>query len=667
MNTFVALGADCAEIKSQLPQEIVLPATQPDQGGKKMPVDDDMPTLRKKLKKAPKDPILWDALGEAFSQAEQLPAAKEAFSKAAALAPGECRLWVKLALVQRALALNQIAEAEESLNRALRINPNHEMALLQLALNLMSRRQFEEARRLFWRIEKFNPKNVEALLLGAHCQFEVGDPIAARLNYLRVLKLDPQNAEAKKRLAALQVMPPAPPPSKLAKDIKTAKRFSPVTLSFPSGLLGFKQYTQFVLNGHPEENPFFRLSASDKPGVQFVLAPPEAIGAGYHPSISDADVKILGLTDPADAMIFNLVTPMLNGQGAINLLSPIVVNRKTLQAKQVSLANVAQYTEDRVLPPEAAFPLNFWTCQEMHKVQQRLDGRVRACCMLPDLHWAAGESLQNKRELNENLACGNFGPCTGCAFLHTTGERPNVHPNMIDIFTNSFCSVRCWYCEYTKPGGLQDAPAELREDCCGVEQRILNTQDIPAFIRKFAADAGGNLKTISLSGGDSAYHPQFREIVRTAAECGVKVVYLSAGVLPPQIEDFCIKEIQAGRMFLSISPDASKSETWAKIKRRPATFWDRVVSFVSKAAQANKDGVVVKMILMRENVVEVGDFIRCWHQQGVRRFAVSALFGNADKQLTREEYTKASQTARAAIENLERKYGVKLHLETIAL
>jgi len=75
----------------------------------------------------------------------------------------------------------------------------------------------------------------------------------------------------------------------------------------------------------------------------------------------------------------------------------------------------------------------------------------------------------------------------------------------------------------------------------------------------------------------------------------------------------------------------------------------------------------VKMILMRENVVEVGDFLRCWHQQGVRRFAVSALFGNADKQLTREEYTKASQTARAAIEDLERKYGVKLHLETIAL
>ena len=445
------------------------------------------------------------------------------------------------------------------------------------------------------------------------------------------------------------------------------EEFHPVTLSFPSGLLGFKQYTQFVLNGRAEESPFLRLSASEKPEVQFVVVTPAAVVTDYCPDISEADAEELEITDPADAAVLNLVISALDGEGAVNLRSPIIFNRLTLKAKQVALNNATQYAEDHPLPPEAVAPPNYWTCQEISKVQQRLDGRVRACCMLPGLHWAAGEALRNKRELNQKLTCGMFGPCTGCAFLRTTNERPNVHPNMIDIFTNSFCSVRCWYCEYTRPGGLPDAPPELRDDKCGVEQRILNTQDIPTFIREFAADAGGNLKTISLSGGDSAYHPQFREIVRTAAESGVKVVYLSAGVLPPQTEDFCIEEIRCGRMFLSVSPDASKAETWAGIKARPAVLWNRVASFVSRSAQANADCVIVKIILLHENLLEVGDFVRFWHQQGVRRFALSALFGHADKQLEREEYGKAIQTARSAIEELEREFGAKLHFETIAL
>lgn len=453
----------------------------------------------------------------------------------------------------------------------------------------------------------------------------------------------------------------------LVKPGGEAPKTAPIQLTFQSPLLGFKQYKQFVLDEQPGEKPFQRLSAEAKPSVQFVVAEPAAVALDYLPEVSDAELALLGITDPAEVGILNLVTPALEGQATVNLQAPIIFNRRTLLAKQVTLVNAADYAADHGLPPHVTVPANFWTCQEMHKVQHRLDGRVRACCMLPGLHWAADEALRKKGEMNVRLAQGDFGPCTGCAFVHTVKHKPEVHPNMIDIFTNSFCSVRCWYCEYTKPGGLPDAPKELREDKCGVEQHILNTVDIPAFIRQFAAVASGSLKTISLSGGDSAYHPQFREIVGTAAECGVKVVYLSAGVLPPQTEDFCLEEVRSGRIFLSISPDAARAETWAKIKGRPATFWNRVVSFAARAAAANPGSVIMKMILMHDNVTEAGDFIRFWHAQGVRRFALSALFGHAEKQLSREQYEQAIEAARTAVEELEREHAHILHLETIAL
>jgi len=91
------------------------------------------------------------------------------------------------------------------------------------------------------------------------------------------------------------------------------------------------------------------------------------------------------------------------------------------------------------------------------------------------------------------------------------------------------------------------------------------------------------------------------------------------------------------------------------------------VSFAARAAAANPGSVIMKMILMHDNVTEAGDFIRFWHAQGVRRFALSALFGHAEKQLSREQYEQAIEAARTAVEELEREHAHILHLETIAL
>lgn len=441
----------------------------------------------------------------------------------------------------------------------------------------------------------------------------------------------------------------------------------PITLNFPQGLPVAPEHQSWLLvDEHPCGRPYFWLRSATNPNLQGAVVATRAVVPDYAPQIAGNDVRSLELTGAHEVEVLSSVFFGEEGYRSVNLRNPIVVNTRTGRAKLVGVLNAATYPESATIAGAPPKPKTYWTCKERNKVQLRLDGRVRACCVLAGVHWPASDAFRLKRELNENISKGDFGPCKGCVYLRETTEKPNDMPVMIDILTNSFCSVRCWYCTYTRVGGMGDTPPEFQQDKCGVSQHVNNTEDIPTFIRDFSRHSNGTLHSISLSGGDSAFHPQFQEIVRTANEVGALLIYLSAGILPPATETFCIEQIRAGRMFLSISPDAMRAETWEKIKLRPAKLWPQLVSFVSRAAQANPGKVIVKRILMDENYSESAEFIRFWHAQGVRQFALSALFGNVEKQLPREQCEAAVAETKAAVAELEQQHGQKLHLETIA-
>jgi len=447
--------------------------------------------------------------------------------------------------------------------------------------------------------------------------------------------------------------------------------FQPVEIYLPDGLPSYEQHKTWLIEAGDR---YLCISAKTETKLRSVVVRAADVMANYEPDVSNEDVAFLDLQDPVEAEILLLVSRQKNGNITVNLQCPIVFNLRTLKGRLISPVNKTDFAVEypifrRPIHPnrEPEVPQKYWTCQERHKVQLRLDGRVRACCMLPNVHWAAEDAFRLKNELNNGITTGKFGVCEGCTYLRKTEQAPNDAPMMIDIMTNSFCSVRCWYCCYTIPGGMTDAPPELRNDKCGVSQHVVNTTDIPTFVRDFAKLSNGQLKVVSLSGGDSAFHPQFKEIAATVSAVGAKLVYLSAGILPPKTENFCIDEIRAGRMFLSISPDAANGETWSKVKRMNSKLWTQLVSFVSRAAQANSKEVIVKRILLPDNLEESETFINFWHSQGVRQFALSALFDNKEKQLSRTLIDQAITDSRLAIEKLQRQHGQPLHFETIAI
>lgn len=133
-------------------------------------------------------------------------------------------------------------------------------------------------------------------------------------------------------------------------EAKSSGTDNKVGLKFPSGLLGFETIKDFDFLSVPGEEPFVRLKARGEPAISFLVIAPFEVLPDYQPDIPPEDVSFLGLTSPQDAFLLNIVTLRLKERSTVNLKGPIVVNRHTMVAKQVVLANAAQYSVQHPLP-----------------------------------------------------------------------------------------------------------------------------------------------------------------------------------------------------------------------------------------------------------------------------------------------------------------------------
>lgn len=121
-------------------------------------------------------------------------------------------------------------------------------------------------------------------------------------------------------------------------------------IKLPHGLLGFEKFKNYVLLSNPQEEPFLWLQMVDNGGKAFLVVSPFLVKPDYQPDIAEADVEFLGLTNPEDALIYNICTIKGPGQATINLKGPVVINRHTLIAKQVIPNNALQFSTCHPIP-----------------------------------------------------------------------------------------------------------------------------------------------------------------------------------------------------------------------------------------------------------------------------------------------------------------------------
>ena len=122
------------------------------------------------------------------------------------------------------------------------------------------------------------------------------------------------------------------------------------TIRMPMGLLGFERIKEYLLVADPAEEPFLWLQAPHDANLAFLVIAPQPLLPAYKPEVSREDAAFLGLDSEADAALLSIVTVHGPNQATLNLKGPIVLNRRTLVAKQVIPANASEFSVQHPLP-----------------------------------------------------------------------------------------------------------------------------------------------------------------------------------------------------------------------------------------------------------------------------------------------------------------------------
>ncbi len=136
---------------------------------------------------------------------------------------------------------------------------------------------------------------------------------------------------------------------KVLPDVYPTDLEAPSANSFtlPGGLIGFESYRRAELLYQPDHLPFLWLKLTGpRDSVHFVVIEPGGIVPDYEPELFDEHAMTLDLNDATEAMVLNIVTLQRQNplEATVNLVGPIVINRRTREGRQFVIANYSRYS-----------------------------------------------------------------------------------------------------------------------------------------------------------------------------------------------------------------------------------------------------------------------------------------------------------------------------------
>ena len=133
----------------------------------------------------------------------------------------------------------------------------------------------------------------------------------------------------------------------------------------PQGIIGFGAYKRAELLYMPDHLPFLwmklhgtEVKGHDADTLHFIVIEPGGIVPGYEPEIFDEDALQLDIHVPSEAMIINIVTLQRQQpvEATVNLIGPVVVNRRTRIGRQLVISNYSRYSAHHHLAENAQVP-----------------------------------------------------------------------------------------------------------------------------------------------------------------------------------------------------------------------------------------------------------------------------------------------------------------------
>jgi len=140
-------------------------------------------------------------------------------------------------------------------------------------------------------------------------------------------------------------------------------------LTFPSGLLGFPEWTRYVLLDHDTNAPFKWLHCAEEASLAFVVIDPTLFNANYQVMISSEALSEVEGSDNDKVTLAVILTIPSDDPSAVtaNLRGPLLMNPRTRLCKQLVLSedyptrypvfSVPKFAEsDHILPLTEAVP-----------------------------------------------------------------------------------------------------------------------------------------------------------------------------------------------------------------------------------------------------------------------------------------------------------------------
>lgn len=111
-------------------------------------------------------------------------------------------------------------------------------------------------------------------------------------------------------------------------------------LRFDEGIPGFADARNFVLHDLTEDGVFQQMTCLEDPELAFVVLYPWLAFPDYSPELPESDQQALGITNPAEAVVFcSVLIDEEEGELFANLRAPFIAHARTLTARQVVLSD----------------------------------------------------------------------------------------------------------------------------------------------------------------------------------------------------------------------------------------------------------------------------------------------------------------------------------------
>jgi flagellar assembly factor FliW len=110
-------------------------------------------------------------------------------------------------------------------------------------------------------------------------------------------------------------------------------------LTFPSGLLGFPEWTRYVILDHDTDAPFKWLHCAEEASLAFVVIDPALFNSNYQVTISpEARLEVYGNETDELSLVVILTIPSDDPSAVTaNLRGPLLMNPRTRLCKQLVL------------------------------------------------------------------------------------------------------------------------------------------------------------------------------------------------------------------------------------------------------------------------------------------------------------------------------------------